>query len=330
MLVPLIRTLQFNLPNASITWVISRPAYDLVEGLDNVEFIVINKPNSISDYWQFKNKFKGRHFDVLLAAQSSFRANLLYPLIRASRKIGFDSLRAKDGHSFFIKEAISPGKDHTLESFLKFADVLGATQKKIQWDLPIDEEARHWAQQYVSTEKKVLLVNPAASKPERSWLVDRYIDIIKYAQTNWGMHVILTGGPGNYDRVLADAILKDVECVDLVGKTKPKQLLALISQADMMICPDTGPSHMATAVNTPVIALHAVTSSEVSGPYLYKHLVVDRYPEAVKTILQKTPSTNVWGTHAHGETTMHLVTLEDVVLKFDEAIGASKSALPLS
>ena len=47
MLVPLVRTLQANLPHASITWIISRPAYDLVEGIEGVEFIVIDKPNNL-------------------------------------------------------------------------------------------------------------------------------------------------------------------------------------------------------------------------------------------------------------------------------------------
>ena len=41
MLVPLVRLLQARLPNASLTWVISRPAYDLVEGMDGIEFIII-------------------------------------------------------------------------------------------------------------------------------------------------------------------------------------------------------------------------------------------------------------------------------------------------
>ncbi|NNG14393.1 MAG: hypothetical protein HKM22_04465, partial [Gammaproteobacteria bacterium] len=44
MVVPVIRTLQQALPQAQITWIISRPAYDLVEGMDGVEFIVIDKP----------------------------------------------------------------------------------------------------------------------------------------------------------------------------------------------------------------------------------------------------------------------------------------------
>ena len=131
MLVPLIRTLQAQLPTTRLTWVISRPAYDLVEGMDNVEFIVINKPNSLFDYWQFKKQMRGRYFDVLLAAQASFRANLLYPLIHASRKIGYDSVRAKDGHGWFVHEAILPGHDHTLDGFLKFAAALGIEKNEI-------------------------------------------------------------------------------------------------------------------------------------------------------------------------------------------------------
>jgi heptosyltransferase I len=318
MLVPLIRTLQANFPNVTLTWVISRPAYDLVEGMDGVEFIVINKPNSLTDYWQFSKQMRGRHFDILLATQASFRANLLYPFIRATRKIGYDSIRAKDGHGWFIDDSIAPGNDHTLEGFLKFADCLGIEKKEICWDLPISQADREWAQsQLPDVATPIVLVNPAASKAERSWPVERYIEIIKYVQSRWVAQVILTGGPGDYDKTLGDAICNGVSVINMIGKTKPKQLLALIEQADLLICPDTGPSHMGAAVGTPVIALHAVTSADVSGPYIYRDLAVDCYPEAVRTVLKKTPATNIWGTHAHGSETMKLVTVDAVIAKLE-------------
>ncbi len=314
MLVPLIRTLQANLPDASITWVISRPAYDLVEGMDGVEFIVINKPNSLADYWRFKKQLKGRSFDVLLAVQASFRANLLYPLIRASRKIGFDYQRAKDGHKWFINETIPAGEEHNLEGFLKFAQMLGLKKQVLRWDLPITEADYEWARTHLPSQGPILLVNPAASKPERSWTVERYVAVIKEAQQRWQAQVVLTGGPGVFDRELADAISKQVNCTDLVGKTKPKQLLAVISQAHALLCPDTGPSHMASAVGTPVVALHAVTNYQISGPYTFKHLVVDCYPEAVATLLKK-ETDDVWGTKVHGEEAMKLIQVDAVLAK---------------
>lgn len=322
MLVPLIRTLQTSYPSATITWIISRPAYFLVEGMAGVEFIVIDKPNNPKDYWQFYKLMRHRRFDVLLAAQASFRANLLYPLIRATRKIGYDKLRAKDGHHLFIHETITPGRDHTLEGFLKFADALNITKKVIQWDLPLDEADIDWAKSHIPEGNgPLLIVNPAASKAERSWPVMRYVDVIQHVQNQWQARVVLTGGPGEYDKQLGDEICKHVNVTNLIGKTKPKQLLALINLANLVLCPDTGPSHMACAVGTPVIALHAVTSAAVSGPYMYRHLAIDCYPEAVISVLNKTHETNVWGTHAHGPTTMELISVEAVVAQLDRFIS---------
>lgn len=321
MLVPLVRTLQENYPSAVITWVISRPAYSLVEGMDGVEFILIDKPNSLGDYWRFYQAMRGRRFDVLLATQASFRANLLYPLIRAQRKIGYDKCRAKDGHGLFIDEAIAPGRDHTLDGFLKFADALRIKKKVVRWDLPITEEDFQWARAYLPQGPgPIILVNPAASKPERSWSLDRYIEVIRHMQSQWHAQVVLTGGPGDYDKTLGEAISREVSVTNLIGQTKPKQLLAVISQATLLLCPDTGPSHMASAVGTPVIALHAVTSADVSGPYTFRHLAVDCYPEAVVQVLNKTSETNVWGTHAHGEKTMDLVSVQAVLERIDRFI----------
>lgn len=321
MLVPLIRTLQTHLPHATLTWIISRPAYDLVEGMDGVEFIVIDKPKNVADFWRFKQQMKARQFDVLLAPQASFRANLLYPLIKAKRKIGYDTLRAQDGHGWFVKEQITPGKEHTLDGFLKFAAALGVTEKVIRWDLPIRDEDYQWADDHLPKEHPILVVNPAASKPERSWLLERYIEVLQQAQQRWNMHIVLTGGPGDYDKQMAEQISSKIALTNLVGKTKPKQLLALISKAQAVLCPDTGPSHMAAAVGTPVIALHAVTNPQVSCPYTFPHLVVNRYPEAVEQFLGTSYEQHVWGTHAHGADTMKLIEVDDVMRGLVEVFG---------
>ncbi len=321
MLVPLIRTLQAHLPNTTITWVISRPAYDLVEGMDGVEFIVIDKPKNIIDYWRFKKKMSTRSFDVLLAVQASFRANLLYPLIRASRKIGYDSARGNDGHGWFVHERISPGQDHTLEGFLKFAERIGIENKVLRWDLPISADDRAWARAHLPEAiGPVVLVNPAASKMERSWPLERYIETIHYLQSCWQAQVVLTGGPGDHDKAFGEAICSQLPVKNLIGLSKPKQLMALIEQASLLICPDTGPSHMAVAVGTPVVALHAVTSSKISGPYTYRHLAVDRYSEAVTSILKKTTATIPWGTQVHGCHTMKCVDVNAVIVQIEKVL----------
>lgn len=314
MLVPLIRRLQEQLVDVKLTWIIARPAYDLVANLDGVEFIVIEKPKSLLDYWRFYRKMRMRSFDVLLAPQASLRANLLYPLIRAHRKIGYDNLRARDLHRFFVCEQISPGCDHTLEGFLKFATALGLKSSEVSWNIPIPAADSAYARDNLPAKGPVMIVNPASSKPERSWHSDGYVAVIKEVQARWGAQVILTGGPGAFDAQLATAIANEVEVISLVGKTKPNQLLALIKAADLVLCPDTGPSHMAAAVETPVVALHAITNPAVSGPYTYRELVVDCYQEA----LQRSDSR--WGEKAHG-LGMELITPAAVLEKIAMILG---------
>jgi heptosyltransferase I len=327
MAVPLIRTLQASLPQAKLTWIISKPAFDLVEGMDGVEFILIDKPNSIKDYWRFRKHLKGRSFDVLLAPQAALRTNFLYPFIRAKRKIGYDEHRANDMHGLFVNERIKPGLEHTLEGFLKFAQALGINERVIRWDLPISPADYQWAEHYLPKNGPVLVINPAASKPERSWPVARYIDVLQRAQARWNVRVIITGGPGDFDKYLAEEITKVIPAINLVGKSKPKQLLALISKATVVLCPDTGPSHMATAVNTPVIALHAVTNPLISGPYLYQHLVVNHYPEAAEKILGSKCIEEVWGQHVHGDEPMQLISVDEVMEKLSLVLDSIEKTL---
>lgn len=317
MIVPLVRAIQDNFPRATLTWIISRPAYELVASLEGIEFIVIEKPNNIKDYWQFYRRMRYRCFDVLLAAQASFRANFLYPCLRAKRKIGYDKRRAKDRHGWFVNETIVSGEEHTLDGFLKFAQAVGINTPSIRWDIPLKAEDIAWATSYVSSQSPVVLINPAASKPERSWLPSRYVAVIKHLQQHWHTQVILIGGPGAHDQELTQAIEQQVEVMNLAGKTKPAQLLALIHQADLVICPDTGPSHMAAAVSTPVIALHAVTNPAVSGPYNYRHLAVNFYPLALTTFLPKLKKAPTWGAQVHGMDAMKLIPVEAVLNKID-------------
>lgn len=323
MFLPLVRLLQQSIKGVEITWVISKPAYYLVEGLDNVHFVVIDKPKGFKDYWRFKQQFKGQSFDVLIAAQASLRANLLYPCITAKRKIGYDNHRAKDGHRWFVKEQIAAGEEHTLEGFLKFAEALGIKEKNISWQLPVSEEEYAFARQFIDPKRKTLIINPAASKAERSWLTEHYIALIKATQNRWDLQIVLTGGPGAYDSALTEAISKETKILNLAGQTRPKQLLAVIGLADLVVCPDTGPAHMAAAMGTPVIALHAVTNPEISGPYSYRHLAINAYPQAVKQLLNMPYDKTPWGTQVHDPRAMSLIHLDAVLNRMAEVLEAS-------
>lgn len=323
MYLPMVRALQRAFPTCRLTWIISQPAYDLVKDIQGVEFILIEKPKSLKDYWQLYQQFKKYHFDVLIASQASFRAHMLYPMIRADRKIGYDPIRAKEGHAWFVTERIPFREVHTLEGFLQFAEYLGANVQQVEWRLPIDADANAWVdaqlQEMAMSSGPLVVINPAASKPERSWSVERYVAVIQHLQKHFSANVILCGGPSAFDLQLSKAIQAQVQVFDWVGKTKIPQLLALIAKANLVICPDTGPSHMAAALGVPVIALHAVTKPQISGPYGQLHHVVDAYPQARAKLLDKRleKRADQWFLKVHHPEVMNFIKVDDVCEKIN-------------
>jgi len=317
LVVPLVRTLQRNFPEAQITWVIGQAAHALVEGLDGVEFVVVDKTKLLAGWC----RLRGRSFDAVLAVQASLRAHMLLTAIRAPVRIGFDAGRAKDFHSWFINKPIPPGEQHLLDSFLSFASVLGAKEPLIEWRLPISEANHAFARDRMPGENW-LAVNPMASKTERNWMADRYAAVVDHAVQSRNWKVVFTGGPGQAEAAFADEILKSVKqketITNLVGKTTPKQLAAVLARARVLLAPDTGPVHIATAMGTPVIGLYAVAPSKLSGPYLSRELVIDRFPEAVRTILHKDPAHVPWGTRVHTQEAMELIQVSDVLEKLKQ------------
>ena len=316
LVVPLVRTLQRNFPDAELTWVIDRAAHSLLEGLDGVEFIVIDKGKPIASWRHLRT----RTFDVLLAVQASLRAHIFLTAIRAPIRIGFDQTRAKDFHSWFINQHIPRAEQHLLDSFMSFASVLGAKEQVIEWGLPISDADHAFARQRMSGDDvRWLAVNPMASKPERNWLPERYAAVIDHAAGSW--NVVLAGGPGASESAFTEQVLRSVKqkqkVTNLVGKTTPKQLAAVLGRAKALIAPDTGPVHIATAMGTPVIGLYAVAPSRLSAPYLSRELVIDRFDEAVRTILNRDPARVPWGTRVHSQKAMELIQVEDVIAKLD-------------
>lgn len=314
-----VATLQRALPDAHITWITGAAAFQLLRGMPEVEFVVVDKPSRWRDYLAFGKRLADRRFDVLIAAQASLRANLLYPFISAPVKIGFDRRRARDGQWLFTNCRIAHRhREHLLESFLALLEPLGINKPEPRWNLPIGPNDHIWAEQALEgINGPLLAVNPAASKPERNWLPQRYVDLIRAAQSRWGAHVVITGGTAVNDRQLGAYITERIthDISDLIGKTTPKQLAALLAKVDCLVAPDTGPTHIAVAVGTPVIGLYAVAPAWLSGPYLYPDLVIDRYDEAVRRFLGQDPHRIGWGVRVRKGIPMSLIEVDAVIAK---------------
>jgi heptosyltransferase I len=322
----LVRALQRAMPALAITWIIGKGEAKLLEGLDGVEFIVFDKKAGLAGYRALRAALAGRRFDVLLHMQLALRAGLVSTLVRADRRIGFDRGRSKEGHSLFINERIPPGGQHVLDAFLQFLVPLGISPGAVEWRLPVPESAHEWAAAQLPGDQPTLLVSPCSSHPLRNWRAERYAAVADHAAAR-GWRVVLCGGRSQLERDTADAILAAMSApaLDLVGKDTLKQLLALLARASLVLTPDSGPTHLANAMGTAVLGLHACTDAERSGPYSDRRWCVNRYPDAVAQFLKIPPGDVRWGRRVEFPGVMDLVTVAEALERFEAYAAAADS-----
>lgn len=264
-MLPVVRSLMHAYPDCRITWIIGKTEFALVEGLENINFIIFDKSMGRKAYKDLKQQLHGIRFDVLLHMQAALRASLISRIVKAPVKIGFDRQRAADFQWLFSNKRIAPTPNsHVLDGFFSFIEVLGVTNRIMNWDPPIPASAMEFAKSNIPTGKRTLVINPCSSVRKnnfRNWRAEHYAAVVDYACITLNAQVVLTGGPSAVEQNMAQKIahISSNPVIDLVGKTSIKQMLAVLSIADAIIAPDTGPLHMGTAVRTPVIGLYALS-----------------------------------------------------------------------
>jgi heptosyltransferase I len=312
-------------PDSAITWVIGAVEHRLLGSLPNLEFITVNKSGGKKELRAIHRQLGTRSFDVLLHMHASMRANLLSRHIRARRKIGFDRARARDFQWLFCNESIEArSKCHVVDGFLQFAQALGSPPQPPRWDLPIDTKAAEFARQHTAT--PALIISPCSSDRRanfRNWSIDNYAALAEHARTEYGLNVILTGGPTTLERNYGEAISAQTAVTNLIGQTSLQQLLALLAGARVVICPDSGPAHMANAVGTPVIGLFATSNRMRTGPYSSQQYAVDRYPDALDKYMHKTVDQVRWGQRVRDPDAMSLITFDDVAQRLQQVMQSS-------
>jgi len=322
---PVVRTIQAHWPETRITWIIGRLEASLIGDIPGVEFIIFDKSRGVAAYREFRQQMKGRRFDVLLHMQMSLRASLISLLVPTNIRLGFDRERAKDLQWLFTNHKIAhKAEQHVVDSFFCFAEAIGIQERTLKWDIPLSNEVQQFCEQQISNNgRRLLVISPCSSMSYRNWNVTGYAAVADYAAEKHNMQVIISGGPAAIEQQYGDEITQRCQHkpLNLVGKTNLKQLLALLDCATVVVAPDSGPAHMATAVNTPVIGLYATTNPDRARPYLSAEFVANRYPEAIEKKHHKRVDELPWGTRVRDEGTMDLITSDEVCAMLDKVLA---------
>ena len=327
--VPVVRAIQQAWPDTEISWIIGRVEHELLRGLEGVRFAVLDKSKGLSAYFRIRRALERRRFPVLLHMHASMRANLASLVVRAPVRLGFDRARARDYQYYFCNRHLPErSRRHVMDGLFEFAEAFGVKRGELHWDIPVDPADREFADRVIDAAAPVLVISPCSGqrlRNYRDWRAKRYATVADHAHTRYGARILLTGGSTELERSYADEISRRTNCTpeNLIGRTTLKQLLAILERASAVVCPDSGPAHMATAVGTPVVGLYATSNRFRTGPYLSQHLVADRYPDAVHREFGVSVDKIRFGRRVRSPAAMDLITVEDVIEKLDLAFAES-------
>jgi heptosyltransferase-1 len=212
-------------------------------------------------------------YDVCVDLQGAFRSALIGRWARARRLIGEDAPRERIARWFFTEQVKTRGV-HVIEQAIEVVNaVAGDALRVVLPLLPIDPEGERKAD---SIAAPFVLINPGAGWGAKRWPTERYAAVAR-ALRNSGYRVLLNVGPG--EETLAEQISFASDGAAIPLRSSLAELIAVTRRAALVIGGDTGPVHLASALDRPVIGIFGPTDPARNGPFGGSFRVL-RHPES--------------------------------------------------
>jgi ADP-heptose:LPS heptosyltransferase len=195
--------------------------------------------------------------DLALDLQGDVRASLLMWLARARFRGGY----ANTGGGWLLTHVIP--LDETVswieQNRRAVEAVLGPPNRRMTVD-PLTPADRDFGRRFyeglgASLRRPLVGMHPAGGRPVKQWGVERWAAVAARLQREFGATVLITGSAA--DRPLAEALAAALPeaPIDTAGRLGVRESMAVIEGLDLFLSPDTGPMHMACAVDTPSVSV---------------------------------------------------------------------------
>lgn len=282
---PVLDALKRHRPGMRITWVLQPGPATLVRGHRHVDEIVeFDRSRGWRAFVDVRRALHARPMDLVLSLQVYFKAGIVTAFTRAPVKLGFDRARARDANWLFTTHRIPPHPhgQHVQDQYLEFLREIDVPidDPAPKWHLGPWEHERPWQQEFFrDIERPTAALVIATSKPEKDWLPERWARVCDALVGDFGLQPVLVGGRSPRELAAEAEIMRLAarKPVSALGSGL-RNLVAILDGSALAIAPDTGPLHMAVALNRPVVSLIGYTNPKRTGPYRRFHdLIVDAY-----------------------------------------------------
>lgn len=273
-----------------IGWLVERRNYGVLEGNPFVDKVFI-WDKTIEGFIKILKEIRRNKWDICLDLQGLFKSATFCFLSGAKKRFGLEKVE-RGSHILYTDLLPSFHFLHAFENYLLSAYVVyfqednlqGEVLKKgISWvrerannlkpTIYLTEAERAKAGEILKDERRLVALCPGTTWASKQWPAEKWAKVGD-SLVEMGFKIIFLGA--KQDIQIANEIkrLMKRSCLDLTGKTTIREASAILERTRLAISVDSGAMHLATAVNTPVLALFGPTNPRVQGPYGREHKVI--------------------------------------------------------
>lgn len=262
---PAIKAVRNNFPDAKITVLLSPVTLDLLQGVDFVDDFIVDDRQGVNSgnkgFLKLAQQLRSQNFDLAINYHTKKRTNLLCFMAGIPYRLGYKN----DKFGFLLSHPIEDnrhlGETHEAQYCLDLLGDIGIESNDLTLEIRVRPESERWIDNFlelnsIKVGSPMVVIHPAASDPAKQWPKEHFVELInRIAQRSDNIQFLVIGTREN--RELSEFIVREVraKALEMAGLISLSQLVSLLKRVDLMVSNDSGPVHVAAAVNTPVVSI---------------------------------------------------------------------------
>ena len=289
---PALRALRLSFPEAKISWLIRPEFAGLIENHPHLDEIITFDRKLLGKAWFHPGAFGAlmslirklcrSDFDVIFDFQGLFRTACLAWLSGCKKRFGMAN--ARELATFFYTHKIPQNTEciHMVDYYLKIIQAAGASDYGVEFVFPQNPRAEESVGRLLAghgIENNYTVLIPGSAHRDKCWPSERFAQLADKISSQYNLSIVATGSAseaGIIEKLRENA---NVPIVSLAGQTSLSELVALLKRAKLAVSNDTGPGHIAAALDVPIVLIFGRTNPVRLEPYRRKHCIMAIEPD---------------------------------------------------
>ncbi|MDE1176129.1 MAG: glycosyltransferase family 9 protein [Edaphobacter sp.] len=233
-------------------------------------------PQTMYDIKLLRGKLRGDHYDLCVDMQGSIRSAVIGRMAGADEFVGEANPRERPA-AWLYHRSIRTGASHVIEQGCELlGTAIGETLTPARVELPLEARAEERCLPLLESANNIVLIAPGAGWGAKQWPAERY-GAVAAGLAAQGYRVLVSAYSSR--DALGQAVVEASHGAASIFPSNLAELIAITRRASLVIAGDTGPLHLAAALERPVVALFGPTDPARNGPYGTRSRVLRHGPE---------------------------------------------------